>query len=226
MKLALLFPAYLPDLYYLSCLMQADRVVLIDNEPFSRKSRVHRGKIRTPEGFQWVNIPIVTEDKKKPLFEVRINHSTDWITKHIRALQFNYRNSIYFDYYEPEIRADLEKARDYEYLVDFLHFFMTRLFIYLQVEINAEWSSRLPDYHSDPDEFAQTINAIQVFQEQGSQNYQRKSSFRSEPKFNHPYYHQHFEGFVPGLSILDLLFQLGPSAYEVTDQISCQDNSC
>ena len=110
MKVALLYPAYLPDLYYLACIMQADRTILLDTEPFSRKSRVHRGKIRTPEGFQWLNIPILTEDKKKPLQEVRMDHSSGWAASHLRALEYNYRNSIYFDFYEPELRADLEQA--------------------------------------------------------------------------------------------------------------------
>ncbi|MEX0772027.1 MAG: WbqC family protein [Balneolales bacterium] len=219
MKLALLYPAYLPGLYFLACVMQADRTVLLDTGPYSRKSRVHRGKIRTPEGFQWLNIPIITEDRKKPLTEVRIDHSTDWVTRHIRALEYNYRNSIYFDYYEPEIRADLEQAREHEMLVGFLRFFMGRLFVYLQLDLEIEWASQIPSYSSGPDEFARRLHATQVFQDQNSQNYQRQSSFRIEPDFKHPRYHQHFEGFIPDLSLLDLLFQLGPSAYEVTDQL-------
>lgn len=219
MKLALLHPAFLPDLYYLSCVMQADRTVLLDTAQFSRKSRVHRGKIRTPEGYQWLNIPIVTEDKKKPLLEVRMDHHTDWVTKHIRALEYNYRNSIYFDYYEPEIRADLEKALDYEKLVEFLRYFMNRLFIYLQLDYKIIWASSLAGQPDDPEVIASKFNATGVFQEHNSRNYQRLSPIRQEPAFNHPHYHQHFEGFVPGLSVLDLLFQLGPSAYEVTDQL-------
>lgn len=219
MKLALLYPAYLPDLYYLSCLLQAGRIVLLDTELFSRKGRVHRGKIRTPDGYQWLNIPVITEDRKKPVNEVRINHKTDWITRHIRALEYNYRNSIYFDFYEPEIRADLAQARNHEYLAGFLRFFMERQFVYLQLDIKLEWASQTPEYHPDPDTFAERLNAVCVFQEQDSQNYQRPSAIRIEPDFRHPRYHQHFENFVPELCLLDLLFQTGPSAYEVTDQL-------
>ncbi|MEX0929976.1 MAG: WbqC family protein [Balneolales bacterium] len=219
MKLALLYPAYLPNLYYLSCLLQADRTIMLDTEPFSRKSRVHRGKIRTPEGFQWLNVPIPTEDRKKPVHQVRIDHGLNWVNKHMMALEYNYRNSIYFDFYEPEIRSDLQQAKEHERLSEFIRFFMERLFIYLQVDVTPEWASRIPGYFSNPDRFASRLGATEVFQEENSRNYQRQSSLRSDPDFIHPHYAQHFGDFVPDLSLLDLLFQLGPSAYEVTGRL-------
>ncbi|MEX0685021.1 MAG: WbqC family protein [Balneolales bacterium] len=220
MNLALLLPAYLPDLYYLSCLLQADRIVMLDLASFTRKGKVHRGKIRTPDGFQWLNIPINTEDKAKPLKDVRMDHQIDWISKHLKALEYNYRNSIYFEFYEPEIRADLERAREFVHLSEFTSYFMNRLFLYLQLDINLEWASSLPDFDPNPDVFAISAGADRVFQEQDSQNYQWPSSLRIEPLFTHPIYPQHFGDFIPGMSLLDLLFQMGPSAYEITDQLA------
>ena len=219
MTLALLLPSYLPDLYYLSCLMQADRTILLDTEPYTRKARVHRGKIRTPDGSQWLNIPIRTEDKAKPLNEVRMDHSTDWVTRHMRALQYNYRNSIYFDFYEPEILADLDYARSLQKLTDFTGYFMGRIFLYLQLEPKTEWASQVPGYDPNPDAFAEKAGAERVFQEQESRHYQWQASIRSDPDFIHPVYPQHFGNFIRGMSLLDLLFQMGPSAYEVTDRL-------
>ncbi len=219
MKLALLTPALTPDLHDLAIMMQSDRVVLLDSMKFSRKSRLHRAKIRTPEGFQWINIPIKTEDRDQSLPEVRIDHSEDWITSILRALRFNYRNSIYFDFYEPEITADFNKARDYEYLLDFNKYFRDRLFTYLYIEPKAEWSSEIPEYDPNPDLFARNLNADVVCQEHDSRHYMRQASHKMEIEFNHPVYHQHFKGFVPYCSLLDVLFQFGPTAFHLLDTL-------
>jgi len=220
MKLALLTPCFAPDLYYLAAMLQADRVVLQDTEKFSRKSRIHRAKIRKPKGTQWINIPVVTEDRSKPVNQVRIDHSEDWITPILRALNYNYRNSIYYDFYEPEISADFNKATEFTYLIDFNTYFRDRLFTYLYLQKKLELASQLPEYDSDPDLFAGYIGADVIFQEYKSRHYQRQAKKRIDPVFTHPIYRQHFEGFEPWCSVLDVLFQYGPTAYTITDQLT------
>lgn len=220
MKLALLTPALAPDLHDLAIMMQSDRVVLLDTMKFSRKSRLHRAKIRTPEGFQWINIPVKTEDRDKLLPEVRIDHSEDWITIILRALRFNYRNSIYFDFYEPEITADFSKARDFTRLLDFNNYFRNRLFTYLYIEPKAEWASEIPEFNTNPDLFAQNLKANIVCQEHDSRHYLRQARDKMEIEFEHPVYHQHFKGFVPYCSLLDVLFQFGPTAFHLLDTLN------
>lgn len=217
---ALLLPGYLPNLYYLAAMMQADRVVLVDNERFSRKSRVHRGRIRTPAGTQWLTIPVDPQTRRSPVNRVGIDHSRDWVRTHLRALEYNYRNSIYFDFYEPEIRADLQQARQYTYLIDFVLYFKRRLLTYLQIDVTWELASEQLDYDPDPDRFIGNMGAGAMFQEQYSRHYQRQGSRRREPEFRHPVYIQHFKGFESDCCLLDVLFQYGPSAYEIIDPLA------
>jgi len=219
MTLALLLPGFAPNLYDLAAMLQADRVILQDVERWSRKSRVHRARIRTPEGTQWINIPVRTEDKKKAIREVRMDHKRDWIDPLLRAMKFNYRNSIYYDFYEPEIKADFESAPDYTYLLPFILYIRKRLFRFMELEIAHELSSDLPEYTSDPDELAQRLQADTLFQEYDSRHYQRQAHCKSEPVFEHPKYHQHFDGFEPNCCILDVLFQFGPECFRITDQL-------
>lgn len=219
MTLALLLPGFAPNLYDLAAMLQADRIILQDVERWSRKSRVHRARIRTPEGTQWINIPVRTVDKKKAIREVRIDHDRDWIDPLLRALKFNYRNSIYYDFYEPEIKADFESAPDYTYLLPFILYIQKRLFRFMELNITCELSSELPEYTSDPDELAQHLQADTLLQEYDSRHYQRQARCKSEPEFEHPKYHQHFDGFEPYCSILDVLFQFGPECFRITDQL-------
>lgn len=219
MTLALLLPQFAPNLYDLSIMLQADQVVLQDIEQWSRKSSVHRAQIRTPEGTQWINIPIRTEDRKKAVKDVRIDHSEDWINPLLRTIEYNYRNSIYYDFYEPEIKADFESARDYTYLMPFVLYIQKRLFQFMDIEIDYIFASNLDSYSSNPDKFVEDFGANILFQEHDSRHYLRQAKMKSEPEFEHPVYHQHFDGFEPWCSILDILFQFGPESFKIVDKL-------
>lgn len=221
MKLAILFPTFIPTLHDLAIMLHSDLVILQDVETWSRKSRVHRAKIRTPEGTQYINIPVVTEDRDKPINKVRIDHSEEWVEPLLRSLEFNYRNSVYFDFYEPEIRSDFDSALKYEYLLDFNLYLRGRMFRFLEIENLPEiiLSSDLNEYDSDPDQLTRNLNADQYFQEPGARHYQRQGKNKSKMKFNHPEYRQHFEGFEPDCCLLDLLFQYGPESFRIVDDL-------
>jgi len=218
-NLALLLPQFAPNLYDLATMLQADQIILQDVERWSRKSRVHRAKIRTPEGTQWINIPIKTEDRKKPINKVRIDHERDWITPLLRSLEYNYRNSIYYDFYEPEIKADFKSAVDYTYLQPFILYILKRLLRFMDIRIEMKLASELECYTSDPNVLAKRMHADKLFQEFDSRHYQRQAEEKSNPQFSHPSYHQHFEGFEPNCCILDVLFQFGPESFRLTDKL-------
>lgn len=223
MKLALLFPQFAPNLYDLAVILQADHTILQDTERWSRKSRTHRAKIRTPKGTQWINIPVRTEDRKKAIKDVRIDHERDWIDPLLRAIEYNYRNSIYYDFYEPEIKADFQSAADYTYLIDFVLHIQQRLLSFMDININYQLASDMPNYQSDPDLLAEEMNATTLFQEHQSRHYQRQAErFGSNPIFEHPQYHQHFKGFEPWCSMLDLLFQFGPESFRILDDLRAE----
>ena len=221
MKLAIVQPTFIPNLHDLATLLNSDVAVLQDTETWSRKSRVHRAKIRTPEGTQYINIPVVTEDREKPIREVRIDHTEKWIEPLLRSLEFNYRNSVYYDFYEPEIRSDFESADEYEYLMEFNLYLRKRIFRFLEVENLPEMilASKLDPYDSNPDQLAKNLNADEYFQEPGARHYQWQGKNRTELSFTHPVYRQHFEGFEPECCLLDLLFQYGPESFRVIDKL-------
>lgn len=220
MPLAILQPVLIPDLHDIALMKAADKIVLQDSEQWSRKGRTHRALIRTPEGTQYMNIPVKTEDRKKTIRDVRIDHSENWTDPVLRALKFNYSNSVYFDFYEPEIRADVTTGEDFEFLMPFAFHIRQRLFKYLEIEIKAEIvvSSEMKDYSSDPDRLAENLKANIYYQEHDARHYQRQGENRSDLPFKHPGYRQHFEGFEPYCCLLDLLFQYGPESFRIVDK--------
>ena len=201
--------------------MISDTVVLQDVETWSRKSRVHRAKIRTPDGTQYINIPVRTEDRKKTIRQVRIDHSSDWISQILKSLEFNYSNSLYYDFYEPEIRSDLESATDYDYLLPFVLMFRKRVFQFLEMDFKADLklARTLDQYDSDPDVLSKKMGASRYYQEGGSRHYQRQGLHQSVLHFDHPVYRQHYDGFEEGCCLLDLLFQYGPENFKILDDL-------
>lgn len=221
MPLAILQPVLIPDLHDLAVMMAADKIVVQDSEQWSRKGRTHRALIRTPEGTQYLNVPVKTEDRNKPISEVRIDHSKSWVDPILRALKYNYSNSVYYDFYEPEIRADVTAGENFELLMPFACHIRKRLFQYLEIELNAGivFSSEMKDYSSDPDRLAENLAANSYYQEHDARHYQRQGKNKSILPFKHPVYRQHFDGFEPYCCLLDLLFQYGPESFRVIDLV-------
>lgn len=221
MILSILQPTFIPDLHDLATIMASDLVVLQDTGSWSRKSRVHRAKIRTPEGTQYINIPVRTADRKKSIDQVRIDHTIHWIPQVLKSLEYNYSNSLYYDFYEPEIRSDLESAKEYEFLLPFVLMFRDRVFQFLEVDLKAEivFASELDQYDSDPDRLFEKLNATQYYQEGGSRHYQRQGLKKSKLHFDHPVYRQHYDGFEEDCCLLDLLFQYGPENFQILDKL-------
>ena len=220
MKLALLTPQFAPNLYDLAAILRADRLILQDVKRWSRKSRIHRANIRTPEGTQWINIPLRTEDRKKAIKDVRMDHSEDWVTPLLRTLEYNYRKSIYYDFYEPEIKADFQSAYDYTYLMDFVLFIQRRLLQFMDITIDYELASDLSNYTSNPDILADELGTDILIQEHDSRHYLLQAErYASQLQLAHPQYHQHFEGFEPCCCLLDVLFQFGAESFRITDQL-------
>ncbi|PKD43851.1 WbqC family protein [Rhodohalobacter barkolensis] len=221
MKLAILQPTLIPDLHDLATMLAVDTIVYQDSEQWSRKGRTHRALIRTPEGTDYISVPVLTTDKKKPINEARIDHSRDWINPLLRALKFNYSNSVYYDFYEPEVRADIETGHNFEYLLDYSLFLRKRLFQFLELEIPAKikFSSGMKEYSSDPDKLAKRMNAEIYYQEHDARHYQRQGKQRSDLNFSHPEYRQHFDGFEPWCCLYDLLFQYGPESFRIFDEL-------
>lgn len=221
MTLAILQPVLIPDLHDLAMMLAADTIVFQDSEPWSRKGRTHRALIRTPDGTDYLNVPVMTDDRKKPIRDVRIDHGEQWIEPILRSLEFNYRNSVYYDFYEPEIRADIETGHQFELLFDFSMFLKRRILQFMEIDIVAQmyYSSAMELYDSDPDILAKNLQADTYWQEHDSRHYMRQGKNKSTFPFTHPRYRQHFDGFRPGCCLLDLLFQYGPESFRVVDRL-------
>jgi hypothetical protein len=249
MTTALVLPAAFPDLHWLGRTCRADRVILDDTLPFSRKSTVHRGRIRTPSGQAWIYLPVHPEDRAKPLHQARIDTVTDWLTPLLRSLEFNYRNSIWFDHYEHELHETLQQCASAEGYLNAILLLNRKMFQWLELSDRTQswqfrsglsggnfsdtsdqtFSNRINVTHNSASESGETENSTKsvICTEYRSRNYQPPVHGSVEIldidqailKSPRLQYRQHFGAFEPGCCWLDLLFACGPESWQILDSL-------
>jgi hypothetical protein len=211
MKLALLLPGIVPDMHWIQAFARADQVILDDLSPWSRKSRVHRYQIRTPQGTHWLNVPVL-KNNGRSLRETQMDPSQTWAKEHMRTLAMNYRNSLFFDFLEAEIEDTFNKAASQANLVDASIVSLNLILSLLGLPKVWTMASEIAGWTNDPDALAHLLGADALILEHQSRHYQRQAIHTPILEMPHPEYRQHFGGFYPECGILDYLFAKGPGS--------------
>jgi len=177
------------------------------NENYQKQSYRSRQYIYGANGKLLLNIPIKhqkSEARKKQLIkEVKIENDFPWQDLHWKSLEAAYRSSPYFEFYEDDLQPLYEKK--YTYLIDFNWACWQILIDFMQLEIVPQKTS---SFHLS---YPVETNDLRGFA-------QAKRKHKTEALK----YAQVFEeklGFIPNLSILDLLFSEGPNTGVILEEL-------
>lgn len=215
---------YLPWLRYFHKIACSDVFVILDNIQFNKNGWQNRNKIKTSRGAAILTVPVFHKFAQ-PLSEVRIDKKQPWRRKHWGSLSHDYRKAPFFKAHEPFFRkayeTEWEKLNDlnYEilfYLVKALGI-KTKIIKGAQLSLQGEATQRLAGICKDLKASAYLTGAF------AAEAYLEKKAFDDagiQLAFQHfecPQYPQLFpeHGFIPELSILDLLFNCGPRSLEI-----------
>lgn len=213
--MVLLTTAYFPPIEYLAAIANECRfnpgmtevepaVVYIEAcEHYVKQSWRNRCRFYAADGAQTLNFPVRHEDFGKPISQMRIDWKTDWLTRHERAIISAYRTSPYFEYYQDELFAILDSRP--ELMLDFntqiLKFFLRKTGIPADIRFTSEWE-------------AVTIEGHKVTDLREAIHPKRPNTILKDLGLERPYWQVFSQkhGFIPGLSIMDLLFNEGPDS--------------
>ena len=193
---ALLSTTYFGPVQWYQKLYRTDEVLIERWESFLKQTYRNRCVIATTQGVQALTVPVEKPSTISYIKDLKISDHGNWRHLHWNALQSAYGESPFFEYYQDDIRPFFEKR--WTFLLDFNEEIRVKMCELLDIQPKVEYSGQwIADCSMD---FRSAISPKHPLPDPDFQ-----------PK---PYYqvYQQKHGFLPNLSILDLLFNMGPES--------------
>ena len=205
MKLVLC-PAYLPNVVNFSWMIKQPKVYFYGELSYQKQSFRNRAEIYGANGKLKLTIPIKHSKGviRKSYKNVSIDYGKNWQKIHWKSICSAYRSSPYFEYYESELYPFFQKKQ-----VALFHF---NIILIEKLMLLIEHSFDYQIVNCGPNELDildSLISAKRVF----------KTEFKTYVQvFRNKY------GFIPNLSVLDVLFNLGPDTKRYLNNIKLNLN--
>ncbi len=193
----LLSTAYLPPVSYISALLHSDTALIEQWEHYQKQSYRNRCNIAAANGTMAMSIPVEHNSKEKTLTkDIRISPHGDWQRQHWKSLVSAYNTTPFFEYYADDFAPFYHSK--YDFLLDFNTELLHKILELFDIDKPLNFTS---EYVADYEEKAVDLrNEIHP---------KRTDVFQAKK------YYQVFDqknGFLPNLSCVDLLFNMGNEA--------------
>lgn len=190
-----IFPtAYLPSIEYVSLFLKTEDASIELFETYQKQSCRTRTNVMTANGVQTLTIPVIKTNGNHTITkDIEISYKESWQQIHLRCLESAYRKSAYFDYYFPYFEKIYRQK--FNTLAELNDFCLKTILKILKVKKDYSFTT---DFERITDE-----NDYRVSLSKGTNKIEMK-----------PYYQVFADrhGFIPNLSIVDLLFNEGPNS--------------
>jgi len=192
--------AYWAPIQYISKLLIFNKIIIEQYETYPKQTYRNRLMIYGANGVQSLQVPVNKGSFVNILLkDIEISYAENWQRNHLKSIESAYRSSPFYEYYIDDILPFYEKK--YKYLIDLNQNILETCTTMLNIKTHIELSS---NFEMQPNGF-DLRNSIHP-----------KVEKQLDDIFFKPYeYVQGFEqrhGFIPNLSILDLIFNTGPEA--------------
>lgn len=197
MDKVLLYPAYFPSILQMAAIAQADAVVFEIQDSYQKQTYRNRTYIAHSNGQLLLNTPIIkhkTKDGHRKTKDIQTSTDTPWQQHHYKSIESAYRSSPFFEFYiddlEPLFTEPVKSLQEHN-----LKLFSTLCEV-LEWEVEVSFTTTFQD----------SFDGLDL-----------RGLIDAKKRIDHIFtpYTQVFDeanGFLPNLSILDLLFNLGPSS--------------
>ena len=187
----LLSTAYLAPIEYYAILLQEPNCSIELHEHFVKQSIRNRCDIYGANGKLQLTIPKQRKGSSKTIIkDIHISYKQNWQKQHWIAIQSAYNSSPFFEYYQDELQPFFEAEK--MLLVDFNQKLQEVILRLLQEEGNTSFTKE--------------------FQYEGHFSDFRNNKWKSRNPVAYDQVFMEKHGFIPNLSIIDLLFNLGPES--------------
>jgi hypothetical protein len=220
-KVAIVQSNYIPWKGYFDMIAAVDEFILYEDMQYTRRDWRNRNQIKTPQGVQWLTVPVQVKGKYDQKIKETLIDGSDWAAAHWKSLVLNYRRAPYFD----EIATWLEplyNAETYTHISQLNRRFIEAICNYLGIKtvITNSWDYALLDGKTErlADLCAQAVG-MEYISGPAAKDYVEESIFTDMniklTWFDYAGYQQYpqlWGEFTHNVTILDLLFNTGKDA--------------
>ena len=202
MEKIVLSTAYLPTLEYFAFIAKSEVFFLEGCETFQKQSYRNRAYILTAGGVQSLILPTRHDTQRCCIRDVRIDYKDHWQLKHWRAIETAYSGTPYFLYYKDFLYPFFEKK--YDFLFDYNTELTLTLLKLLKIKKVPAITETYINMYEDALDLRSELHP------------KRENLIESRP---YPQIFSDRQPFADRLSVIDLLFNLGPEALQHLNQL-------
>ncbi|MDO9027144.1 MAG: WbqC family protein [bacterium] len=211
-------PNYLPWAGYFYKMARCDIFVFLDSVQYSRTSYTARCPIKQSDGrASWLSVPVLKKGRYfQNVNEVAIDNQRSWQSEHLKTLESCYSRAPYFKEYS--WLRDLVCRQNWENLSQLNRTVTMKLADHLGLKTKFASLSELGIHGRSTEmlvSLCRTLKADQYLSGSGGKNYLDQGQFLQAgidlkyTEYQPQPYPQPWGEFVPGLSVMDLLFNCG-----------------
>jgi hypothetical protein len=220
-KIAILQSSYIPWKGYFDMIAAVDEFILYDDMQYTRRDWRNRNRIKTPQGAQWLTVPVNVKDKyHQRIRDVEIA-DPEWATTHWKSLSQNYRRARCY----VEISDWLEPVYLREQFVSLSNLNRRLIeavcqYLGIHTKISSSWDYSLEDGKTERlAELCRQAGGSEYVSGPAAKDYIDQSVFRNRNiklswfDYNgYAEYPQLWGDFIHDVTVLDLLFNCGKDA--------------
>lgn len=220
-KVAILQSNYIPWKGYFDMIAAVDEVILYDDMQYTRRDWRNRNQIKTPQGVQWVTVPVLVKGKyHQKIRETEID-GDDWAVAHWKALVQNYKRASHFEAVADWLEPIYMRER-FTHISVLNRRLIEQVCVYLGIKtkITNSWDYTLTEGKTERlAELSMQAGGTEYISGPPAKDYIDEQVFRNInieltwfDYAGYLEYPQQWGAFIHGVTILDLLFNCGPDS--------------
>lgn len=205
---SLLYPTYFPNIAHFAVMLQSDKFWFEVSDNYQKQSFRNRSEIYGANGKLALSVPVSYTQSNRQLYkDVKIANNNNWQQLHLKSLQSAYSMSPFFEFYIDDLMPIFEKR--FDFILDLNLQCFDLLNESMQLDLKPQFTEKFDQNPKEMRDFRSIV--------------QRNYTVHELDSYVQVFTQKH--GFISNLSILDLLFNEGPSSSIYLNKLKINSNA-